>query len=347
MQVSSFSSVTPVKNSSVNANSLSDRPVQTFRGSYVDSLYEKVQGKEVFKNATNLQFNSLRTYIMSKRYALGIKPEDVAELSKYDGDEFLVKSHEYILKKLQIPEEIAPPFIAGDLNNKQALMMYMPSMNIIMVNSKECEKFDKTVVFKMLRHEIQHYIQNVNILRHETFGDKAIDVYKNKYMEFQRLVFENLYSNNLIEQFIQTSDIPDNEKALLYYFKSLKDSHNNEGINALFDNMSKDYVKNLVDFKDKVRKNLGLIPANSPKTEKIEMFFNEFKALGYFNPNGEVDYSKYFKSVIEQNAILAQERAGYEFSQQGCFIKYSLDTFENVIKHDDIKAEMNKIDVQG
>lgn len=337
MQVNSISLTKPV----------TARPVQNFTGTYVDKLYEKVEGKEVFKNATNAQFNALKTYVTSKDYALGVTPDEVAELSKYDGADFLLQTHDYLLKKLNIPEEIAPPFVVADLNNKQALMMYVPSMNIIMISSEGCEKCDKTAVFKMLRHEFQHYIQNINILRHETFGDEAINVYKDKYMNLQRNVFETLYANNMIEQFMQSADVPMNEKALLQYFKVFKASNNNEGINALFENISKEYVKNLIDFKDNVRKNLGVIPADSPETKKIETFFNEFKDLGYFNPNGEVNYDKYFKSIIEHDAVLAQERAGFEFSQQGCFIRYAIDSFENYLKDDEFKNEINKLDVQG
>ena len=337
MQVNSISLTKPV----------TARPVQNFTGAYVDKLYEKVQGKDVFKDATNAQFNALKTYVLSKNYALGVTPGDVAELSKYDGNDFLLHSHDYLLKKLNIPEEIAPPFMVTDLNNKQALMMYVPSMNVIMVNSTECEKQDKTALFKMLRHEFQHYIQNVNILRYETFGDDAIEIYKNKYMDVQRNAFESLYANNMIDKLMSSPDVPMNEKALLQYFKVLKDSNNNEGINALFENISKDYVKQLVDFKNKVRKNLGVIPADSPETKKIEVFFNEFKDLGYFNPNGELDYNKYLNSIIEQDAILAQERAGFEFSQQGCFIRYAIDTFENALKSDEFRNEMNKLNVQG
>ncbi len=166
-------------------------------------------------------------------------------------------------------------------------------------------------------------------------------------MQVQRNVFETLYANNKIEQFMQSADIPMNEKAMLQYFKTLKASNNNEGINALFENISKEYVKNLIEFKDKVRKNLGVIPADSPKTKKIEVFFNEFKDLGYFNPNGEINYDKYLKSVTEQDAVLAQERAGFEFSQQGCFIRYAIDSFENYLKDDEFKNEINKLNVQG
>lgn len=303
MQVNTISLTKPV----------TARPVQNFTGTYVDKLYEKVEGKEVFKNATNAQFNALRTYVLTKDYALGVTPQEAAELSKYDGDDFLLHSHDYLLKKLNIPEEIAPPFMVQDLQNKQAMMMYIPSMNIIMINPEGCEKFDKAAVFKMLRHEFQHYIQNVNILRHETFGEEAINIYKDKYMQVQRNVFETLYANNKIEQFMQSADIPMNEKAMLQYFKTLKASNNNEGINALFENISKEYVKNLIEFKDKVRKNLGVIPADSPKTKKIEVFFNEFKDLGYFNPNGEINYDKYLKSVTEQDGFWLKNVQGLNF----------------------------------
>ena len=175
MQINGFSTVRPVN----------PRPVQNFTGTYEDKLREKVQGKEVFKDATNIQISALKTYIETQKYALGMTPQDVAELSKYDGNDFILKSYEYLINKLNIPGEIAPPFtVQNNMKNAQSLlMMYMPAMNIIVVNSDQCKDLDKTTTFKMLRHELQHYMQNINILRHETFGDEAIDIYKEKDKE--------------------------------------------------------------------------------------------------------------------------------------------------------------------
>ena len=91
---------------------------------------------------------------------------------------------------------------------------------------------------------------------------------------------------------------------------------------------------------------MGVIKSDSSLTPKIKSDFEEFRDLGYYNQNGTIDYDKYVKSKIEQNAIEAQSAAAFEFSQLGCFMRYAAFDLANIKENqmavDEIASAVSK-----
>lgn len=321
----------------------------SFTASSIDDINKKVEGKNVFKNATKAQMGSFAIYLGTKNkdYNVGITPDEAQKLLKYDGDEFILNSYLYLTDKLGIPENVRPVLMPVDtLADSPLSMQYMPTDNIIMFDKDYVTKVDKIDIFTALRHELQHYKQNLQILRHEEYGEKALDAYTKNYVTMQKTLFEELYNNNEITELLKPGILPDQEDAsLLYAYKHFKDSKLDLGLDLLFNHVGKKYKTELTEFRDKVIETYGVIKSDDIDSEKIERIYNEFNDLGYFNVNNEIDYDKYYSSFIEQDAIKAEYRAGFEFANEACFMQYMHNEQERILKNEFRRSHAKVINV--
>ncbi len=65
--------------------------------------------------------------------------------------------------------------------------------------------------------------------------------------------------------------------------------------------------------------------------------------VGYYNPDGKVDYSKYFRTFVEQEAMIAQGQAEFEYSGMGCFVKLAKEQAKAMINSQEGTDFLNKI----
>lgn len=334
---------------SLSNYSVTPYSVPNFTARVVDEVNKPIEGKKVFKNATKWQIGAFTTYILTKDkdYHLGMTPVDVQNLMKYDGDDFILNSYLYLTDKLGFHEKIRPALMPAEFPpGADTFMQYIPANNIIQFNQDYVTKVDKIDIFTALRHELQHYKQNMEILRHEEYGEKAIDAYTKNFIQMQKTILENLYDSNKIMEFLKPGVLPDQKAAaLIYAYKCFKDAKNDKALDMMFNQMGKEYQVELLKFRDKVRSEYGVIKSDDSATPKIGRMYDEFNNVGYFKQNHELDYNKYVAAFIEQDAILAQLRAGFEFANEACFIRYMRNEYERTMKNDFLRTQAEKIDM--
>ena len=183
-----------------------------------------------------------------------------------------------------------------------------------------------------MRHELQHYLHNANILRHETFAPQAMDLLTQKFIAFQQAGCIDILKNNSMEVITSCGQFTPEQLEIFRKAKICLDSKDTEGFDKLFTGIAKDYRNNLEALAGKIRKELGIIKADSSLTPKIQKTFEELQGGGYYKPNKDIDYKQYFNHFIENDAIQKQSYAEFEFSQEPCFIKYMKNAAQEALK---------------
>lgn len=318
MKIQSFNYSQPVSNSS-----------PAFNGN-ISKLLEVIPDTKVSKNLTELDKTLFLSYVTSKKYSMGVTPEDISSVTKYDRNEFISKSYDLLTQKLGIPEYVRPPVFPSKLPN-QLMLGYSPLYNAILVDPEKIKNTSKLNIFGLLRHELQHFIQNSRIFRHEEIGEKAIDKISEKFVQTQKQILKMLLENNSVEK-LRSEYGKNPEGANMLRALDYVEAKDEKGLEMFFNQMGERYKADLSAFRQNLILSMGLIKKDSNLTKKINADFNEFLNVGYFNPDGSVDYTKYFNTAIEGDAILAQTRACFEFSNEPCFMKYAKKDFFESLK---------------
>ena len=164
----------------MHINPITVSPVSRAQAPKTRHLVKSASQCSVEKSEIESVFNNLlfRKYVLAKNYRTKYNMADFKELYKYNGLEFVKRTCSYLAEKLAIPQ-VMKPAILNIGENKNSYMSYDLSANHINV-SNEALKTPKTAIAGMLRHELQHLIQNMDINRHETFGEDMIKAYSSK-----------------------------------------------------------------------------------------------------------------------------------------------------------------------
>lgn len=315
----------------------------SFKANPFDILNNVVTKTKVFKNPTVAQLQAFSSYVKAKPFMMGITADEVAKLNKFNGKDFIINSFEFLCKKLGINKDIVPMlnFAPEHANISHCVAQYSPSINMIMVNEKFTNKLQKYQVFLALRHELQHYLQSMNILRHETYGPKSIELQSKNFINSIKKAYETVYKNMPDSEVVRAIGSPQ-DIALISQLKFFDKTGNKIAMDNLYNALETNYrINAITPFRDLVINKMGVIKNDSALTPKIKKDFEEFRDLGYYNQDGSINYEKYFISDIENEAINSQAAAGFEFSQQGCFMRYAAFDLENVKTNQMIIDEMN------
>lgn len=315
----------------------------SFKGSIPAKFLEIIPDTKVCKNLKKIDKISIQEYVNFKTHRLGITAEDIAELSKYgEGEDFLLASYELLTRKMGFSSEIRPALYCLPINVKTP-MAYSPMQNIIIVDPEQCSNFNNTQIFSALRHELQHYVQNTQILRHETLAPKAIDVMVEKYTDSQRSAVVNLIENNLVDEMVTSGQLTPEQLEFFDKARTLLANKDIDGFNNLFTHISASYREQLQALTAKITHNLGVIKADSCLTPKIQKAFEEFQNVGYYKQDGNIDYRKYLDTYIENDALQKQTYAEFEFSQEPCFMKFMKNSIENVFNDNKNKQVLDEL----
>lgn len=309
-------------NTSVSSSNIQNYS-PNFKGNLAAKLTEVIPDTKVCKNLTKLDKRAFNVYAISKKYALGVTPQDINELSKFDGGEFVVQSYEFLCKKMGIPQSIRPPVVPTKIEGEM-LMAYSPAVNLIAYDPNKISNFGKHKVFSMIRHEFQHFLQNTQILRHEIIGKKSVDLYTKNFIEANKnsakCIAEKYSKEDIVEAYLSSRD--ENTGRLLKV-KEFLDNNNTDGFNKLFDDLGEVYRKELVQLRANTISVLGEIKEDSSLTPKIQKYLDEFNEIGYLKPDGQIDYKVYLNTKTEQDAMKAQIQAEFEFIGEPCFMRYA------------------------
>ncbi len=303
-----------------------------FTGKLMDKAFTVLSDKKVCNKMTNLDFISTQMYIKSLAYKMGITPEEVAELSKFDGVEFFANSYNFLLKKLGLAEEISPPLqLIPEIKDSPLFAMYIPSYNQILVDLSKVGNLDKQYLFAALRHELQHFIQAADIHRHETLAPKIADVITDQFITSEKKTFDYILENLNDEQIKAIYAEDPSSMQLITAYKTVC-SLNDDAIMADFWNQRAiAYRQNVDDLQKNIQDKLGVIKADSALTPRIERNLEEFENSGYFNADGSLNMKKYLDAGIEDEAIIAQIKAQHEFEGVPCGVrKLKEETFADI-----------------
>ena len=153
-----------------------------FKSSTFANLTKVIPNTKVCKNLTPLDINCFRAYTYAMKYGMKNNAEDIKNLFKLDGDNFVTATFSFIANKLGIDNEIMPEILTAEKDNPKAPMEYNITANFI-VRNKDLSMWTKPQIFGFARHEIQHVVQIMNILCHETLGEKLVDMRVNNHLE--------------------------------------------------------------------------------------------------------------------------------------------------------------------
>ena len=285
----------------------------TFENKYVEKVMKVIPDTRTGKNITYLDAIATQSYIKSIPFRLKTTMAEINELKKLEGSEFILKSYLFLCKKLGFSENVRPGFnIVEDIAN-EGKMFYSPILNVIFCKAKEIEQFPKDEVFAFIRHELQHFIQNTSALRHETYGEKAVEVMVQSYKINESNSFIAVIKNYTDEQLDVIFKESPETVFILKNFRKLYEKGQTQAIDELLEAHSQQYRSDVLKVQEHLKRELGVISKNSPLSEKIQQDFVALHSSNYYNADASIDYKKYFSSEFEVEAGLAQSAANFAF----------------------------------
>lgn len=314
---------------------------QTFHGNRVAKALTLVNpDSKVSKGLTRLDAAVAQAYVRSIPYRLGVTVNEVNTLKQFDGDSFLFASFDFLGHKLGFSRNIRPQMQIVDDIVGGVHMAYLPLYNRVLCSKSTISKMPRENVFGLIRHEYQHYIQNVNALRHETFGEEVVNIMCQNNIKMQKDVINKLFEQFSIDQIKEIYKESPESLDYIMYIKKTMDSGDEKLVDDLFEIIGQDYRQSLTEYRMNVIKELGVIKKDSAMTPKIKRDFEELQNVGYYNPNGTIDFSRYFASGIEDEAIKAQTAAELGFEPGICGFKQIKDaTLNDLVQKN--KAELD------
>ena len=276
------------------------------------------------KEITQFDKECFRAYIKSAEYRMDLNNNELKNLFKYTGDKFIQKAFAFIFKKLNIPKNPQPGLEIIEIEDNNNIMKYSFTQNLISYAPDNIAKkqFTKAEIFAILRHEIQHFCQNVQILRHEDIGKKAVDLYAEAMAKDAEAYLNSYFSNYSLEDSIQMLIARGGQpKFILDYAQAYKNNDTKE-MKRLMDYFAAGYKKSLEIERNHVISAFSIIKKDDKLTPKIQKLLDEALNDEYYNPDGSVDENKYLQSKIEQDAFMAQITAAFQCSKEKCFIRF-------------------------
>ncbi len=313
-----------------------------FTGNIAEKAFSLVGGDGVFKNVTKIDFENFKAYVSSMRFKMHVSADDVAALSKLEGNDFIENTYRFLTKKIGLPEPLCPPIYYAEIKN-EAILGYQPMANSIVIDQNKLNNFSVTKenIFGLLRHELQHTLQYYAILRHEQLGPKAVDTAGDVFAKQFEFCINGLLKNHSIEE-VEQYALSLNDKMTYDAVQFLKKG-DNEGFANLLKTASAQVKAQVSNLREALLSYFVPIKNDSALTPKLSKFLDEFFELTYYKDDYGISMSKYLETSIEDDAMLAQMRANFEFSQKGCFIKYSRNQFYDVLDNGEAEKFLNSI----
>lgn len=262
------------------------------------------------KKVSQTDIFNFRQYLLGKEVDIKITPEEIKTLFACKTDEeFGVSAFEFLTKKMQISDRLKPQYMCAEVN-PNAKMIYDLTQNTIFVNSN-AQFVDRTEFLSVLRHEFQHYKQNICMLRHPEIGKKAVDLYAKLLSNAQIKNIDNQIRNCSIEEL---KSFGCSEEAL-QEFSMAKDllsknqiAEYEKYIQKLTKEIESKNLESIGSFRASVVDELGLLKESSREAGRAKKYFDATaRENGYFQKDGGIDYGKYYFDIRENEALAAQD----------------------------------------
>lgn len=289
---------------------------------------------------------NFRQYLLGKKLDLNVTSQEIRELFAHEGEEFKVKSFEFLCKKMKVPQDLKPDFAYG--TEFQTPMYYDFVMNTIKVNPNFAEQLaDKTTFLAALRHEMQHYAQNMAMFRHETEGERLINLYAKLSAKSVHTNVDKYVKNLDMEQLKQIFD-EEGMKDITILKDLLKNNKMKEYekyLTEIEEKMYQSYVPLFTDFRKNIIDQMGIIKKETVEGKRAARMIDETASeLTYWKKDGSVDVNMYFDDIRENEALTAQDMMTLRLNaiksgdDRYCYIKILREAQENMEKNIDKMA---------
>lgn len=293
---------------------------------YNSSFKNKASLKAVLSSTATKGKVSPLAQVVTKQYLDYLKLPQIqfsfAELEKLfsinDNIEFIKSSYKSLIKKMNIPSELAPKLVFEEVDLPYAFG-YESSKNNIVVNTMY-ELSDKKDFLALLRHELQHFLQSINLLRHENLGKKYFD----NICRLNAIDTSNFIQVKLLEN---PSDWDVDYKTFkeLYQMKKYLENNDIESYKKEVNKENKLNKKYLKSFQRKIIKNLGVIKSDSAETKNLEKIFDSLK-----NYTINDSWGDYLTKRAEYEAHLAEYAMEAEVDR-ACFVQLLKEKYQSFI----------------
>ena len=259
---------------------------------------------------------------MARKLRTNITQEEINKLFKLEGEDFFKSAYDFLIEKLGIPSGVKPEIVIHT-QEIPVEMAYMPYNNAILRKPK-FQTDSKSFIFGIIRHEIQHLKQNLDILRHEELGKKAVEAYSDETARRLVLTLEELVNKYSLEDFVKTGANP----AQISEFFALKSLVMLNRMEEYHDALSEigEVIKNNTKAElERVRQvataELGAIKPGTREAARAEKYYDEFININYWKEDNSIDLGKYVFSYSEIEAMTSQSVAMSEFDgKKECYM---------------------------
>jgi hypothetical protein len=231
----------------------------------------------------------------------------IKEMEKLPKNEFLIEAQKHIATHMKIPHDTLPPVFLGGLPNEKMLMAFDWSQNAIFVNPTALNQQPPSQVYALLRHEMEHFRQNTDIIRTEGLGDEAIQFYASRFAKAQFAAFLKQYEHLTLEKI----KILEKEGTLSEIsLNAIKDLHTAKQKGSTEVALVKSriekgdtevYLSAWKTIQEKAMQTFGSIPKNSVEGKKAQAYYK-----GFLANDGKVSGVAYWTSRHELEASDAQ-----------------------------------------
>lgn len=200
----------------------------------------------------------------------------VRELQKMPMESFWSRSQEIICDSYGIPQNLRAPIIVSEIDKKIA-MCYTWDQNIVYVHPKIAQKKDRNTLFSCLKHEYLHQKQNLDVLRTEGTGEKAVQEFTTRQLELSLTNFRNTFRNMPQEELEKLRpELGPHYETIVKYRTAV--TAGEEAEQKVIDEIAQnDYAviyEQLNNFRLRVIEEMGVIPANSEQAKVSEEYLS-------------------------------------------------------------------------
>ena len=289
-------------------------------------------------------------YLKFKQLEFPITKQEMEDLLKYDGDEFMTKGVEFVAAKYKIPKSLIPS-IGSVPMHKETFMAYDFIKHIIYTNPNY-QMTSKEELFGNIVHELRHTMQNFDILRTEGIGEKAVIAYAKKLAKNQVASINKLVETHTIEQ-IKMLTQDENAIKDFEILKKLKQNPKEYELNnvKLFKMYEQQYTQQLEAFRQQVISEMGELKADSAQGLRAKKYLKSF-LTNYYKKDGTVHAGKYNTAITEREALDLGYAYDYKLknkeNERFCFMQFARDykvkTIESEERKNEMKQEIKEID---
>jgi len=277
------------------------------------------------KKITKADQERFHAYMQMKRMEISLSQAEIIELMKYEGDELIKHSIDLFAGKMKIPKSLIPKVMPINLN-EETFMAYDCIQNIIITNPNAKIK-SKSEFIGCVAHELRHMVQNLDIMRTDGLGEKAISRYAKKYAKAQVRNVVQIVKRYSVEDYKKLNSNPQ-AIAEFEYLKNLMKNNPVEFKNnniQLYTDFENNILQILNAFRQNVIEEMGTLKANSEQGLRAKKYLKDF-LTNYMKKDGTIHAGKYNILRTEREALnfgwLIEEKVKNPEKEKFCFMHW-------------------------